>query len=52
MQSFLIEVDRDRKIFYVRKCDAVVQPWNLMQKIVGSILLGIISISASKRQLM
>jgi hypothetical protein len=37
---------------HVRKYDAMVQHWNVMQKIVGSILLGFISISASKRQLM
>jgi hypothetical protein len=35
---------------YVRIYGAVVQHWNVMQKIVGAILLGIISISASDRQ--
>jgi len=29
----------------------MVQHWNVMQEIVGSTLLGIISISASERQL-
>jgi hypothetical protein len=41
-----------RLLIHARKYGAMVQKWTVMQKIVGSSLLGILSISAPKRQLM
>ncbi len=52
MKSFFIELDGDGRCFYVRKSGTMVHHWSVMQQIIGSILLGIISISASERQLM
>ncbi len=52
MKSFFIELDGDGRSFYVRKYGAMVQHWSVMQQIIGSILLGIIFISASERLLM
>jgi hypothetical protein len=53
MKSFLIYTSMEMGGYsHVRKYGAMVQHWNVMQKIVGSILLRFISISACKRQLM